>query len=355
MSAHRPIDRPKVSVALPVFNGESFLAQAIESVLAQSFTDLELVICDNASTDATQAIGEAFVCRDPRVRYHRNPSNLGAAPNYNKAFALSRGRYFKWLAHDDLIEPDYLQQTVAALDARPELVLCNTAVDVIDEAGRVIGSYSSVLGRADLPNPADRFALFVIEPHTGVDIFGLMRRSALEGSVLHPSFHGADRALLAQLALRGPMLQLPARLHQIREHANRYTRQASSARFRALWHDATRRPSRQVPILQLYATYRHIVRDADLSPDERRRCNLALARWWLANWNSLRVAVDLLATAVPGIVGMAEGLKVKLAGRSVGHFEPPARAEPTLGSGAAGATNDRPVADRPVDQAAQPH
>lgn len=81
MSAHGPCDRPRVSVALPVFNRENFLAQAIESALTQSFTDLELVICDNASTDATQAIGEAFARRDPRVRYHRSPCNLGAAPN----------------------------------------------------------------------------------------------------------------------------------------------------------------------------------------------------------------------------------------------------------------------------------
>lgn len=325
MSAQAKSDCPTVSIALPVFNGENYLSQAIESVLAQSYTDFELVICDNASTDATPVIGEAFARQDPRVRYHRNPRNLGAAPNYNRAFALSRGRYVKWLAHDDRIEPDYLRQTVAALDQRPELVLCNTAVDVIDEAGALIGSYASVLGGADLPSASDRFALFVIQPHTGVDIFGLMRRTALEGSVLHPCFHGADRALLAQLALRGPMLQLPSRLHQIREHAGRYTRQASSARFRALWHDATRRPTRQVPILKLYATYRDIVHSADLTTDDRRRCHLTLARWWFANWNSLRVVVDLLATGLPGIIGMAERLKVKVAGRSVGHFEPPAR------------------------------
>ncbi len=318
---------PMVSVGLPVYNGEAYLALAIESVLAQTLGDLELIISDNASTDGTEAIVRDFARRDARVRYHRNPTNLGAAPNYNRAFALGGGRYFKWLAHDDRILPDYLARTVAALEARPEVVLCNTAVDVIDAAGRPIGRYASILGAADLPSPADRFAVFVLRPHTGVDVFGLIRRTALEGSVLHPSFHGADRALLAQLALRGRMLQLPEPLQQIREHGQRYTRQASSARLRRLWHDAAEGRSRQVPILQLYATYAALVRDEPLDPAERRRCRLALARWWLVNWNTARVVVDLAATAFPGIVGAAERLKARLVGRPVGHFAEPGAAD----------------------------
>jgi hypothetical protein len=319
-AAAAPLVGPLVGIGLPVFNGEAYLAQAIDSVLAQTLGDLELVVCDNASTDGTAAIAQAYAAADSRVRYHRNETNLGAAPNYNRAFALSRGRYFKWLAHDDRLLPDFLARTVAALEARPDAVLCNSAVDVIDHSGRTIGSYASILQATDRPSPAERFALFVLEPHTGVDIFALMRRRALEGSVLHPSFHGADRALLAQLALRGPMLQLPEPLHQIREHGRRYTRQASTARLRAAWHDAAKGGARQVPILQLYATYARVVREAPLSPAERRRCRLALARWWLVNWNGARVAVDLAATVFPGIVGLAERCKTRLAGRSVGHF-----------------------------------
>jgi hypothetical protein len=320
MTEQRP---PLVSIGIPVYNGEAYLADAIASVLAQTMGDLEVVVSDNASTDGTRAIVEQFARADARVRYCRNETNLGAAPNYNRAFALSRGRYFKWLAHDDRIEPDYLDRTMRAMEGRPDVVLCNTAVDVIDEHGRIIGSYASILQQADRPSPADRFAVFILQPHTGVDIFGLVRRSALEASVLHPSFHGADRALLAQLALRGRMLQLPDRLHQIREHGQRYTRQATSARLRATWHDATRRTSRQVPILQLYATYASIVQTEAMTPAERRRCHLALARWWLVNWNSARVAVDLAAMAFPGIIGLAERCKNRIAGRSVGHFADP--------------------------------
>ena len=112
-------DSPRVSIGLPVYNGERFLVQAIESVLAQTFEDFELIVCDNASTDASGAIAQTYVERDSRVRYFRNASNLGAARNFNRTFELSRGEYFKWLAADDLIAPTYLERCLAALGPRP--------------------------------------------------------------------------------------------------------------------------------------------------------------------------------------------------------------------------------------------
>ena len=113
---------PKVSLGLPVYNGENFIAQAIESILAQTFTDFELIITDNGSTDRTPKICEAYAARDRRVAYSRNPENLGAAPNFNRAFALSSGRYFKWVAHDDLIAPEFLARCVKVLDNDPSVV-----------------------------------------------------------------------------------------------------------------------------------------------------------------------------------------------------------------------------------------
>ena len=85
---------PKVSVGLPVFNGKRFVAEAIESILAQTFDDLELVISDNASTDGTEEICRAYAEKDERVRYVLNSENLGAAYNYNQTFHLSSGTYF---------------------------------------------------------------------------------------------------------------------------------------------------------------------------------------------------------------------------------------------------------------------
>src|SRR6185312_14478503 len=101
---------PLVSVGLPVFNGETFLEDAIRSVLAQKLDDLELILCDNASNDRTAEICRDYEARDPRIHYFRNPRNLGAAANYNLAFTRARGRYFKWLAHDDRMLPSFLSK-----------------------------------------------------------------------------------------------------------------------------------------------------------------------------------------------------------------------------------------------------
>src|SRR5215212_10104103 len=107
---------PRVTVGIPVYNGAKYLGQAIESVLAQTFADFELIICDNASTDATAAIALDYAARDPRVRYARNRENLGVGRNFNRLIELGMGQYFKWLAADDVIAPEFLERCVEALD-----------------------------------------------------------------------------------------------------------------------------------------------------------------------------------------------------------------------------------------------
>ena len=85
---------PKVSIGIPVFNGEQYIGQALDALLAQSWRDFEIIISDNASTDRTEAICREYVARDARVVYHRPPENLGAINNFNRLVALSRGEYF---------------------------------------------------------------------------------------------------------------------------------------------------------------------------------------------------------------------------------------------------------------------
>jgi hypothetical protein len=209
---------------------------------------------------------------------------------------------------------------VAALDAAPDAVLCNTAVDYIDERGQVFASYTSVLGEAGGDRPSERFATMVLRSHSCVDMFGLTRRTALENSLLISSFHGADRALLAQLALRGRLLQLPQHLIEMREHGKRYTRQMSDREARRLWHSSSDKRARTLPTLNLYRVYLGLVANERLALGERLACYGVLARWWVANWNSARVVIDLLGLAVPGIPGHAERLKARLFGAAPGHF-----------------------------------
>jgi glycosyltransferase involved in cell wall biosynthesis len=314
------VEVPLVSVGLPVYNGENYIAEAIASVLGQTCADLELIIQDNASTDGTAEICRGFLAKDSRVRYYRNPRNLGAAPNYNLAYSMARGRYFKWLAHDDRLLPGYLEAATNALEARPDAVLCNSVVRYIGAEGEYLGLYDSGLGRADIRSPSARFASLVLSSHSCVDFFGVVRRDAMKHSLLHGSFHGADRAFLAQMALRGAFVQLPEPLVEMREHNNRYTRKQARATERLAWHDASLRGRITFPAWRVFAEYVKAVRGESLPAGARIRCYGVLARWWFTNWNWARAAVDVLAVLAPSAPGIAERIKTRLFGAAPGHF-----------------------------------
>ena len=128
----------RISIGLPVYNGELFLKEAIDAVLNQTFRDFELIISDNASTDRTAQICRDYAANDSRIRYYRNETNIGANPNFRRVFALSSTEYFKWVSHDDLQTLDFLEKTVAIMEQDPDIVLCYPRVRVIDEAGNTI-------------------------------------------------------------------------------------------------------------------------------------------------------------------------------------------------------------------------
>ncbi len=226
---------PTLSIGLPVYNGENFLGEALECFLAQSFPDFELLICDNASTDRTAEISSAYARRDPRIRYHRNGRNIGSAANFRAAFHLTQAPLFKWAAHDDLYEPNYLASCMEILRSRPDVVLAHSATGFIDDAGRSFpfdartGRYlDPVTGFPQTPDetalgdhghPARRFWQVLSRARWGSHIFGVMRRDALERTRLLADFAGSDRAALAELALIGRFKSSTARLYLKRFHA----------------------------------------------------------------------------------------------------------------------------------------
>ena len=199
-------------------------------------------------------------------------------------------------------------------------MLCNAVVSYIDATGTQIGLYDSNLSGADSCSASERFAWMVLRSHTCVDFFGLIRRETLRDSLLHGNFHGADRALLAQLSLRGRLSQLPAPLLAVREHPNRYTRLQRRSADRAAWHDSAQAGRASFPVWRLYGEYLKLVRREVLTPQERSRCYAVLARWWAYNWNAARAVVDLLAVAVPNAPAQAERLKNRLFGVAPGHL-----------------------------------
>ena len=283
----------QVAIGMPVWNGERFVSQAIESLLAQTYGDFELVISDNASTDATADICRAYASRDPRIRYLRQQRNLGANANYNAVFGQSSGRYFKWAAHDDVLAPRFLEECVRVLDQDEGLVLCSPATALINEDGSTV-SYSSqhhamidsygakwpvtpennpALASSD---PADRFAAVLLNMVMCLEIFGLIRRSALERSSMQPSHVGADKVLLAELSLIGPFYLLRDCLFFRRCHPGQFSR-ARSGEYRAMWNSGKKGLTLSHQ-LQLLTGYLRIGLSAELTLSQRYRCVSAIWR-----------------------------------------------------------------------------
>jgi glycosyltransferase involved in cell wall biosynthesis len=300
---------PAIGVGMPVYNGERYLANAIESVLCQTMADFEVVISDNASTDRTEEICRHYAAADRRVRYFRNDANLGALPNFNRVFELARGRYFKWAAHDDALKPEFLSHCVAALDAAPDAVLCQTAVEYIDESGAPIGTHRHHLAGSDSRDPATRFATLVLRPHDCYAQMGVLRRSVVERALPLGGYHGADRAFLARIALAGRFISVPEPLLKVRDHAERYSRAQRRVRDRATWYDARNKGRRSFPVWRMYGSYWKSIADSGLSLRIRTRGALALLRWWFLNFNAFRMGVDVASSVLPETVDVAERLK----------------------------------------------
>src|SRR5438067_2227569 len=123
-----------VSIGMPIFNGKSYVEDALRSLLDQDYPNFDVIISDNASTDGTEELCRGYAQRDPRVRYFRNIQNIGAAKNFTRVFERSSARYFMWAAHDDLWARTYVSRCVGALEQNPDCALCATGIQFIDEA-----------------------------------------------------------------------------------------------------------------------------------------------------------------------------------------------------------------------------
>jgi glycosyltransferase involved in cell wall biosynthesis len=227
----------RVSLSLPVRNGDRFLSQAIQSILDQSYADFELIITDNASTDATEDICRQFMGRDSRIRYVRSTQDRGAAANFNLGFHLSSGEYFKWCAHDDLISPDYIARCVEALDADSGAAVAYGKMIGIDENGEANGFVELHSPELSGLSPTRRFGR-VLARHVLVGaVFGLYRRSALRRTSLHKPYYTSDCALLAEIALLGKIVCESNAVLLGREHPDQSSRLKSTERLS--WQDPT--------------------------------------------------------------------------------------------------------------------
>jgi glycosyltransferase involved in cell wall biosynthesis len=270
---------PRLSIGLPVYNGENYLAESIEALLGQSYADFELIVSDNASTDATPDIVRSYSRQDSRIRYIRQRRNIGLNPNHNFVITQATGEFFKMASHDDLYAQDLLTRCIHALDERPEVVLAHCREAMIDGSGQVtrVLLYSVA---ADHPQVSERFRSLLFD---GWDdyTYGVMRTSVLRRTHMHGSHHFADRNINTELALHGPFYLVPEVLYFRRDHPERTT--PYTVRTRCAYLDPRRANRLRHPLVRLYAEYLWgyiaAVRSAPLSPLDRRECYRHLARW----------------------------------------------------------------------------
>ncbi len=193
---------------MPAYNSAGSILASIDSILHQTFTDLELIVVDNASTDDTVSVCQEVAKRDPRVRVVRNPVNVGVNPNYRRAAELARGEYFKWQSSNDLLDPDYLASCIRVLDARADVVLAFGTTVIFQNDPAAGAAYDDRMNLED-EDPLVRFRRTVDLLRLNNAINGVMRREALMRTSVHPDYLSSDNIVLSELALAGKIALVP--------------------------------------------------------------------------------------------------------------------------------------------------
>jgi glycosyltransferase involved in cell wall biosynthesis len=292
---------PRVSIGLPVYNGEKLMAAAVESILGQTYSDFELIITDNASTDHTEAIGREFMKRDSRVRYVRNETNIGAAPNFDRAFELSRGEYFKWAAYDDRLTPEYLEKCVKVLDADPSVILCQAKTLYVDLKGNTLRSEEKER-KLDSNCVRERFWAVVIETHAIDEVYGVIRRDALTQTSLNLPFAGSDKVLLAELAVLGRFFQIPEYLFFRGAHPGQYFQAVKTRGMREKWWNTKARFT--FPELKVFAGYCRAAWSVPLSLKDRTACHVTLI-YYALGWSPWKRRLKRMLGMDPAPFGSA--------------------------------------------------
>lgn len=256
--------RPLVTIGLPVHNGADFVDQAITSVLAQTCTNFELLIADNGSTDDTVRICAAYSRRDSRIVLYRSPRNRGAAWNYSRLVGLAQGKYFKWAAHDDVLQPDFLSAGTTQLEQSPQAALWHTWAIDIDDQGRTIGSHRPA-AYAGQSHAGQRIRDVLQSGPRAFETFGLIRHNCLLRTDRIAPYPGSNRVLLTQLAALGSFIVFPQELFLHREHPGRSEHVHRSLRDRSAWFSPDAGPTTHPHLTVLHRQLQSIGR-APISP-----------------------------------------------------------------------------------------
>jgi glycosyltransferase involved in cell wall biosynthesis len=307
------INAPRVTLAMPVYNGENFIQKAIESILAQTFGEFELVVSDNASSDLTREIVKSYQQRDRRIRLVENTKNIGAAANYNVGFMQAKGEFLKWCAHDDEIDPGHVATLVEKLDSDTRLTLAYGKTICIDEAGQEIPMIGAEMPEILDQDAVKRFMRAIKEVGTCFPTFGLFRRDALQKTTLHKPYYGSDRALLAEVALMGRLGCAPEAIFYNREHGQRSINIIDKL-DRSAWQNGSKSRSTAAEHLNLL---RHFFEISGRHPDITAplRLRLALLRYAAEPYQLGRYAMECAGLVSPGTARFLKRTADMLSGR----------------------------------------
>jgi glycosyltransferase involved in cell wall biosynthesis len=274
---------PRVSIGLPVYNGSDHLAEAMESLLSQTFEDFELIICDNASTDRTPALCRHYAAQDRRVRFIQNPANIGSARNHTRTLELATGQYFKWCGHDDVHAPGYLAACVKVLDEQPAVSLAYPQTIIIDDDGAAMRNYDDFFHLVGLA-PHERF--YRVLAHSNQELLnpslGLTRRSLVVRTMPLGSYYASDRVMLAQLAIDGEFYEVPERLLYRRVYQRKENWTTGSDEQVTAWFDPAAKRGIVAPRVKKLAGYFQAIVRAQQPLSVKLRCCEVFAAFYLS-------------------------------------------------------------------------
>jgi hypothetical protein len=276
--------RPGVTVGVPVRNGAAYLSASLDSLVAQDYDDIEIVISDNASTDETPEICGHYAARDDRIRYVRQPTDIGAAGNFNFLVGEARCPLYKSLSHDDLIAPSLVRRCVDRLEERPEAVLAFAGTRVLDADGVEVDDEDPPARWTSAAAPSGRLRdLFADHArshlHHCFPVMGVLRTEPLRQTRLIQPFQSSDTVLLVELALRGGFAEVPERLSFKRRHPGTSVNAHRDPAAAAAWFDPANRGRFPMPRTRLLLGYTEAVLRAPLATAERARCLAEVGRW----------------------------------------------------------------------------
>ena len=208
---------PPVTIGLPVYNAEKYVAQALDSLIDQTYGDFNVIISDNASTDRTPEICNEYARRDKRILYSRNAVNIGASPNFNRVFALSESPFFKWATADDYWAPTMLEKCLNVVTSDPTVALCYPQATLVDADGSNPRPYDDALHLVQ-DSPRERFTTLMEKIRLSHQHQGVARSSMLKRTLMLGVHVGSDINLLAELVLYGKFYEYAERLFFRRFH-----------------------------------------------------------------------------------------------------------------------------------------